>query len=156
MADVHLLGRIGRTKIHDKALALVKNCGTGLQVLLRIIGLQPSKERGGFEPEINKTGASQREIEMGGQSAELVDDLLRKSAGILFFAFGKGEGSIGLKIAMGGVGHPHLRLEAAIAQTKGAGGSSEGGIEVTGDVERERHQAIEELRLALSKKDFGG
>jgi hypothetical protein len=47
-------------------------------------------------------------------------------------------------------------LEAAIHQTEQTGGAPEGGIEVTGDVEWKDHRSIQELRLALSKKDFGG
>jgi hypothetical protein len=47
-------------------------------------------------------------------------------------------------------------LEAAFQQSKLAGGRPEDRIEVAGDVEREGHRAIQELRLALSKKDFCG
>ena len=90
------------------------------------------------------------------QFVEWIDDLLGYSAGVLFLPFGKGESAIGLKITMRRVGYPHLRVETTLRQTKLGCGGPERGVEVGGDVERKVHQWIEELRLALSKKDFRG
>jgi hypothetical protein len=90
------------------------------------------------------------------QRVQFIDDLLAEGAGVLFFTFGEGEGAVGLKITVGRVGHPHLGLEAPVGQTELGGHGPKGCVEVTGDVERQGHRVIEELRLALSKKDFGG
>jgi hypothetical protein len=90
------------------------------------------------------------------QGTQLPDDLLAQGAGVLFFTFGESEGAIGLKITIRRVCHAHLGLEASLEQSKLAGGAPEGRVEVAGDVEREGHRVIQELRLALSKKDFCG
>jgi hypothetical protein len=86
----------------------------------------------------------------------LIHDLLGKGAGVLFFAFGEGEGAVGLIIAVRRVGYAHLGVETTPGQAGAVGGGPELRIEVLGDVEREGHRAIEELRLALSKKHFRG
>src|SRR6478736_6519632 len=57
---------------------------------------------------------------------------------------------------MGWVGPADLRFEAPIGPSESGGGRTKGGVEVCGDVEGKSHPGIEELRLALSKKDFGG
>ena len=84
----------------------------------------------------------------------MVDHLLGEGAGVLFLALGEREGAVGLKISMGRVGYAHLGLEAAFRQTELGGGGPKARIEVIGDVERKVHPAIEESRLALSKRDF--
>jgi hypothetical protein len=84
----------------------------------------------------------------------LIDDLLGQSARILLFPLCEGESPVGLKIAIGGIGHAYLGFEAAIDQTELGGSTTESAIKVTGDGEREGHRSIQELRLALSKKDF--
>ena len=56
---------------------------------------------------------------------------------------------------MGRVGHPHLRLKAPFRQAQGGGRGPEGRVEMAGEGERKTHGVIEELRLALSKNDFG-
>jgi hypothetical protein len=82
--------------------------------------------------------------------------LLGAGAGVLLFALGKGEGAVGLEITVGGIRHPHFGLESAFHQTESGGGGPDSSIKMTGNVERKVHRLIEELRLALSKKDFGG
>jgi hypothetical protein len=83
-----------------------------------------------------------------------IDQLLGHCPGILLFALGEGEGTVGLKITVGGVGHAHFRVETTLDQTKFGRGRAQGGVEVGGDVERKVHPVIQELRLALSKKHF--
>ena len=103
-----------------------------------------------------KPGPARETSKSACQRAQFVDDLLGEGARVLFFAFREGEGAVGLEVAVGRVGHAHLGLEATLRPTEAGGGSPEGCVEVIGDVEREIHRLIEELRLALSKKDFGG
>jgi hypothetical protein len=57
---------------------------------------------------------------------------------------------------MGRVGHAHLGIETTAGQANTVGGGPETCIQMGGDVERKGHRAIEELRLALSKKHFRG
>jgi hypothetical protein len=54
------------------------------------------------------------------------------------------------------IGHADLGIKAASGQAETIGSGPKAGIEMGGDVEREGHRAIEELRLALSKKHFRG
>jgi len=119
-------------------------------------GLEPAKERGGFQAEVDEAGAGERDVIILLQRVQFIDDLLAEGTGVLLFAFGEGEGAVGLEITVGRVGHPHLGLEAPVGQTELGGGGPEGGVEVAGDVEGQGHRVIEELRLALSKNDFGG
>jgi hypothetical protein len=57
---------------------------------------------------------------------------------------------------MRGVRHPDVAVETAPGQTRLVGDIVEACLELRGDVKREGHLPIEELRLALSKKDFRG
>ena len=82
--------------------------------------------------------------------------LLGQGAGVLLLPLGEGEGPVGPIIAMRRVIHPHLGIETAANQADAVGGGPESCFQMGGDVERKGHPAIEELRLALSKKHFRG
>ena len=156
VADVHLLGGVRGRIIDQPGLAAAGTGGSGLQVLLRVIGLQPAEQGGRLEAEVQESRTRERQIENFCQRAQLVHDLLGQGPRVLLFLLGKGQGSIGLEIAIGRIRHPDLGLEAFFHPTEPAGGCPQGGIEVTRDVERKVHRLIEELRLALSKNDFCG
>jgi hypothetical protein len=123
-------------------------------MLLGVILEKPREQRRGFETEVDEARTGECDVEITREFAELVDHLLGEGARVLLFPFGEGEGTVGLEIAVRRVGYAHLGLKAAFRQTEPGGGGPKARIEVTGDVERKAHPAIEESRLALSKRDF--
>ena len=156
VADVHLLGRVGGRIIHNPSLAAAGAGGSGLHVLLGIVGLQPGEQRVGLEAEVDEARSGEGNVKMRLQRFQLLDNLRAERARVLFFAFGEGQGAIGLIITVERVRHPHFRFKAPVGQTKPGRGGPDRQVEMAGYAEGEGHLLIEELRLALSKKDFGG
>jgi hypothetical protein len=132
----------------------VRPGGTGLELGFGAEGAQPLEQGRRFQAEIDEARTSQRQIEISLEGSELVDQLLREGPGVLLFAFGEGESAVRLEIAVGRIGHAHLGFKASSGQTKAFGSRAKGCVEVGSDVKRKGHPMIEELRLALSKKDF--
>jgi hypothetical protein len=140
MADVELLGGIGRAEVHDVALTGVEGGGAGFEVLGGVVGGDPGEEGGGLELEIDETGSGDADLETlaqgGGEGGE---HGFGDGAGVQLAGLGVAEHAVGLKIAMARVGRAHLRREGGRLEAGGLGGGLQGGVELRGDVERDEH-----------------
>ena len=59
VADMHLLGRVGRGVVDDPGLPGVGVGRAGLKVGLGVVGLKPGEQGGGLEAEVDETGSGQ-------------------------------------------------------------------------------------------------
>jgi len=152
VADVELLGGVGRAEVDDVALALVKRGGAGLQVLRGVVGAEPGEEGGGLEAEVDEARAGDADLEdlaqAGGQGG---DDLVGDGPGVELAGLGVAQHPVGLEVAVPRIGRAQLRRERIGFQPGGLGGGLHGSLEVRGNVERNVHPASQRFAAATAQ-----
>ncbi|OQB90602.1 MAG: hypothetical protein BWX86_02205 [Verrucomicrobia bacterium ADurb.Bin122] len=142
VADVHLLGGVGRAVVDDPGLPGLRGAGGGAGGERFTAGKrgEPGLERGRARGEIDEAGAGDGDRVRGGDlGGQRGDEFLGEGARILFLTLGVAEHAIGLEIAVPGIGWAHVGGKKSGIETGRGGGGPQSLVERGGEVKRDVH-----------------
>ena len=143
VADVHLLGGVGRAVVDDHGVPLLRGRRAGGERVAAAVRHEPGEQGGGLELEVDETRPGDRDVEERREFAELPDQGIGQGARVLTMAFGIGEDAVGLKIAVDGIGRPHFRREAGLNQACLGSSIGQRAIKGGGKIEAKIHPATQ-------------